>query len=151
MNGPIPSPKPPAPADDEPGTDPNALVTTADLRSANALTRYLGVGLAFLFSGGAGSCGVVSALSMVRSEARAQATDVTKELDAGQKGLAVRVDTLEQQRKDDRTEQGNRMDRIEQNQNADHGLILGVSQKLDVILKAQGIPNPAPTPKGGSK
>jgi hypothetical protein len=65
--------------------------------------------------------------------------------------LTQRVVTLEQQRKEDRAEQGNRMERIEQNQNADHGLILGVSQKLDVLLSAQGVRNPAPTPKDGGR
>lgn len=37
--------------------------------------------------------------------------------------------------------------RLAGDQNSDHSLILGVSQKLDVQLRAMGIPNPAPTPK----
>lgn len=142
MSGPIPSPQVPAPLGDEPGTDPNALVTNADLKSANAFTRYLGIALAFLFSGGAGSCGVVSALSLVRTEARAQAREVTNELDAGAKAHEARIATLEQQRTQDRQEAHERFLKIEESSRRQE-------TKLDALLDRFRIPNPAPAPTDG--
>ncbi len=93
---------------------------------------------------GALAVGVAAALIFIDNRVAAQT-------DAGVKVHEQRITTLEQQRKEDRVEHGNRMERIEQNQNADHGLIIGVSQKLDVLLSAQGVRNPAPTPKDGGR
>jgi hypothetical protein len=62
-----------------------------------------------------------------------------------------RLATLEQQRQSDRTEVNNRLERVEKNQNADHELTLGVSQKVDKLLERFQVPNPAPTPRDGGQ
>lgn len=60
------------------------------------------------------------------------------------KGLDVRMSTLEQQRLGDRSEQNSRFERLERQGNR-------IEEKLDAQLRANGIPNPAPTPKDAGR
>lgn len=76
---------------------------------------------------------------------------VAAQTDAGIKVHEQRIATLEQQRTADRKEANDRLERFELNQNADHAVGLGNSQKLDALLAAQRVPNPAPTPKDGGQ
>lgn len=120
----------------EPKTDPGLKAMRSKLHSElNWQGAKLTVAMCVVAVGTA-----FGAYVFILNDARAQTAPLEK-----------RVETLEEQRKEDRNEQGNRMTRIEQNQNGDHGLILGVSQKLDALLSAQGVRNPAPTPKDGGQ
>jgi hypothetical protein len=84
-------------------TDPGRQVTVGEMRRSNNVTRVI-IGAAAAFVGAGGFAGVVAAASLVRTEARAQAKEEVRDqmkvvatIDAGQKGLEVRVTTLEQQ------------------------------------------------------
>ena len=131
-----------ASATETPSDAAEASVTQGQLNASNALTRYFVAGLAFVFSGGAGSCGVVSALSLVRSEARAAAAELVAPIDAGRVADAARIATLEQQRQADRKEANERFERIEASSTRQEA-------KLDALLERMRVPNPAPAPVDG--
>jgi hypothetical protein len=74
------------------------------MRHSIRITRWVFGVVGAIVTSGAGAGGIVAALSVVRTEARAQAqAEVTERMktvatiDAGQEGLKVRVVTLEQQ------------------------------------------------------
>ncbi len=137
---------------DEPKTDPGMEVDVAYLKrkldevATEHDKKMKAAGWLRTVVGTIAGTGVIVAVFLVFVSSIVKA-----QTDAGVRVHEERLTTLEQQRKEDRVENANRIERIEQNQNADHGLILGVSQKLDAVLRAQGIPNPAPAPKDGGR
>jgi hypothetical protein len=153
---PRPSPQPrtdrPGELDEEEKTDPRMFVNAEYFKGKlqEALTKHdtkmTMRGWLMAFASAVVAVGAVTILAIIFIDNRVQA-----QTDAGVKEHENRLSTLEQQRKDDRVEMNGRMQRMEQNQNADHEIILGTSQKLDALLKAQGVPNPAPTPKDGGR
>lgn len=134
----IPSPQPPQPPDGH--TPAYGLATNQYVKDKVdpllARLRALAAAIGIVASA------VVAVIIFIDNRVQAQT-------DAGVKVHEERITTLEQQRKDDKAEVNIRFDRVELNQNADHSLIIGVSQKMDALLRAQGVPNPAPTPKDG--
>jgi hypothetical protein len=92
-----------------------------------------------IIAGGCLVAGLASALVFVDNR-------VAAGTDAGVKVHEQRIATLEQQRSADRAEMNSRLQRLEENQNADHALSLGTSQKLDAVLNKLNVPNPAPAP-----
>lgn len=78
---------------------------------------------------------------------RAILSEAAAQTDAGIRVHEQRLGTLEEQRRADRVEMNSRLERVEKNQNADHELTLGVSQKLDLMLERFQVRNPAPAPK----
>jgi len=90
--------------DDDPKTDPRAMVTFADLKTKQRVQRWVVALIATLLGGGGGLAGYFSGLALVRTEARAQAREEVRDqmkdvarIDAGHEGLKARVSTLEQQ------------------------------------------------------
>ena len=93
----------------------------------------------FLVACGVAMAAVMGVYRLAISEAAAAGREAAEP-------VIQRVAVLEQQRLTDRAEQSARLDRIERNQAEDRELALGSAKKLDAMLRAQGVPNPAPTP-----
>lgn len=65
-------------------------------------------------------------------------------VDAGLKGVEARLTVVEQQRTSDRAEFNARFERLENQGNR-------AEKKLDALIDAAGVRNPAPTPKDGGR
>lgn len=132
---PLPSPRPPV-VDGSDGRTPAYGVATPPyvqrkVDEVLSKLRTLGVAVAAV------AATVVAAIVFVDNRVQAQT-------DAGVRVHENRIGTLEQQRKEDRSENATRFERLEAGQ-------ARTDAKLDAVLDRLRVPNPAPTPKDGGQ